>query len=104
MLGSVYNVVHNKKLNTLSLTEAERVAAADVIPKMLWTHQFLLSQDVEVGKKTLYQKNFSAMLLEKNGMTLSSKRTRHINVRYLRTNWNYNNVLPTKWLVISLPN
>jgi len=34
------------------------------------------------SEATIYQGNTSAMLLEKNGKESSSKRTRHINIRY----------------------
>jgi len=47
----------------------------------LWTRSFLKEQGYE-SETTIYQDNTSAMLLEKNGKESSSKRTRHINIRY----------------------
>jgi len=40
------------------------------------------AQGYEVHDSVLYQDNKSAMLLEKNGKASSSKRTKHINIRY----------------------
>ena len=40
------------------------------------------AQGIEVRDNILYQDNKSAMLLETNGLALSSKRTKHINIRY----------------------
>ena len=77
-----FNVISSKqKLNTRSSTEAELVAADDVLPQALWTRMFLEHQGYS-SETTIYQDNTSAMLLERNGMESSSKRTRHINVRF----------------------
>ena len=70
-----------QKLNTRSSTEAKLVAADDVLPQALWTRMFLEHQGYS-SETTIYQDNTSAMLLERNGMESSSKRTRHINVRF----------------------
>jgi hypothetical protein len=62
------------------------VAVNDVLEHMLWTCNFLLSQGVEVKDTIIYQDNKSAIIVEHNGELLSSKsskRTGHINVRYL---------------------
>jgi hypothetical protein len=40
------------------------------------------AQGFAVSNNILYQDNKSAMLLEMNGQALSSKRTRHIKIRY----------------------
>ena len=71
-----------QKLNTRSSTEAELVAVDDLMPQMLWTRQFLEEQGYSVTENIVYQDNRSAMLLEKNGKASSSKRTKHINVRF----------------------
>ena len=42
----------------------------------------MLAQGYEVKDNVLFQDNKSAMLLIKNGMASSSKRTKHINIRY----------------------
>ena len=79
--GVIKSISCKQKLNTKSSTEAELVAADDVVPSALWTRLFLLSQGYK-SKTTLFQDNTSAILLEKNGTKSSSKRTRHLNIRY----------------------
>jgi hypothetical protein len=80
--GSVYASSLRQKLNTRSLTEAELVGADDAIGMIMWTRLFLESQGYDVRDTKLYQDNQSAMLLERNGRRSTSKRTRHINIRY----------------------
>ena len=58
------------------------VAADDAMLHIIWTNYFLQEQGFYVKSTILYQDNKSAMLLEKNGKTSSSKRTCHINIRY----------------------
>ena len=70
------------KLNTRSSTESEIVAVDDLIPQILWARLFMKAQGIEVRDNILYQDNKSAMLLETNGRASSSKRTKHINIRY----------------------
>lgn len=55
----------------------------DVLPQVLWTRYFLEAQGYGVTESVVDQDNQSAILLEKNGRASSSKRTRHINIRYL---------------------
>ena len=71
-----------QKLNTRSSTEAELVGVDDMMGKVLWTQLFLKAQGYNVGPATIAQDNMSAMLLEKNGTWSSTKRTRHLDVRY----------------------
>jgi Reverse transcriptase (RNA-dependent DNA polymerase)/Zinc knuckle len=80
--GSAYVTSIRQKLNTKSSTEAELVAVSDVLPQIIWTRNFLIGQGIEVRKNRLYQDNRSAILLENNGRGSSSKRTRHIDIRY----------------------
>jgi hypothetical protein len=70
------------RLNTRSSTESEIVAVDDLIPQILWVRLFLKAQGFTVSDNILYQDNKSAMLLETNGRASSSKRTRHIEIRY----------------------
>jgi hypothetical protein len=70
------------KLNTRSSTESEIVAVNDLIPQILWARLFIRAQGFEVRDNILYQDNRSAILLETNGRASSSKRTKHINIRY----------------------
>ena len=71
-----------QKLNTRSSTESELVGVDDLMPSILWTRNFLRAQGYEVTENILYQDNKSSILLEKNGKASSSKRTRHIAIRY----------------------
>jgi hypothetical protein len=80
--GSVYSTSVTQKLNTKSSTEAELVGVDDVMPQVLWTRQFMEGQGYKIRDNIVYQDNQSAMLLEKNGQRSSTKRTRHLNIRY----------------------
>jgi hypothetical protein len=65
-----------------SSTEAEVVGVDDRLPLVLWTRYFLQEQGYEMRPSLIYQDSKSTMLLEQNGKASSSKRTKHINVRY----------------------
>jgi hypothetical protein len=80
--GAIYASSSKQKLNTRSSTEAELVAVDDTMGKILWTQYFLKAQGYDVKPAAVQQDNQSAILLEKNGTWSSSKRTRHINIRY----------------------
>jgi hypothetical protein len=80
--GSVYGTSTRQKINTRSSTEAELVGVNDVMPQVLWTRYFLSAQGYDTTENIVYQDNQSAILLEKNGKGSSSKRTRHIDIRY----------------------
>ena len=54
----------------------------DVLPQILWTNYFMEKQGIELTNTILYQDNKSTILLANNGKASSSKRTKHINVRY----------------------
>ena len=83
-LGQGFPIVSStkQKLNTRSSTEAEVVGADDFMPAICWTRYFLMAQGYHVHDNVLFQDNKSAMLLEKNGKASSTKRTKHINIRY----------------------
>ena len=80
--GSIYNNSLKQKLVARSSTEAELVGMHDILPQILWTRNFLMSQGYPVQKNILYQDNMSTMLLENNGRKSSTKRTKHIELRY----------------------
>ena len=80
--GSIYNRSTKQKLNTKSSTEAEVVGVDDVLPQILWTNYFMREQGYDTMETLLYQDNESVILLENNGENSSSKRTKHMNVRY----------------------
>jgi len=79
--GAMQVISAKQKLNTRSSTEAELVAADEVVVQAMWTRNFLEAQGY-TSRTTVFQDNTSAILLEKNGKESSSKRTRHINIRY----------------------
>ena len=79
--GSVNTYSAKQKLNTRSSTEAEVVGVDDIATSAVWTHNFLDAQGYDC-RTTIYQDNTSAILLEKNGKESSSKRTRHMNIRF----------------------
>jgi hypothetical protein len=62
--------------------ESELVGADDASPVMMLTRYFMEVQGFAVDESDLYQDNLSTMLLERNGNKSSSKRTKHINIRY----------------------
>jgi hypothetical protein len=80
--GMALSFSKKQKLNVKSSTEAEIVGVDDGLPLVLWTRYFLQEQGYEMRPSLLYQDNKSAMLLEQNGKASSTKRTKHINVRY----------------------
>ncbi len=71
-----------QKINTRSSTESELVAVDDMMSSILWTRFFLKAQGYSVRDNIVFQDNKSSILLERNGKMSSSKRTKHINVRY----------------------
>ena len=80
--GSIYSTSIKQKLVARSSTESEVIGVHDVMPQALWTNYFLKAQGMKVEESVLYQDNMSSILLEKNGRASSSKRTRHMNIRY----------------------
>jgi hypothetical protein len=71
-----------QKLNTRSSTESESVGVDDMMPIIIWTCCFLLSQGYGIIGNLLLQDNRSSILLEQNRRALSSKHMRHINIQY----------------------
>ena len=80
--GALTSVSRKQGMNTRSSTEAEVVAADEVVGPMLWTEQFLTEQGYGINENILYQDNQSAMLLETNGRKSAGKRSRHLNIRF----------------------
>ena len=71
-----------QKLNTRSSMESKLIGVDDMMPMILLACYFLAAQGYEVKDNIIYQDNKSAVLLEKNGKSLSTKHTKHINIRY----------------------
>ena len=80
--GSVFSGSWKQKLVTRSSTESEVVGVYDVLPQILWTKKFLEDQGVGIKDTMLYQDNMSSILLERNGRQSSTKRTKHMDIRY----------------------
>ena len=80
--GSVYSMSTKQKVNTRSSTEAELVGVNDAIGTALWVKMFMEEQGYKINDNIIYQDNQSAMLLERNGRKSSSKKTRHMDLRY----------------------
>ena len=80
--GAITSISRKQGMNTRSSTEAEVVAADEVVGSMLWTRLFLEAQGYSITENILYQDNRSAMLLETNGQKSAGKRSRHLNIRF----------------------
>jgi hypothetical protein len=80
--GSVYSTSTKQKLVSRSSTEAEIVGVYDVAPQLLWTTHFLEAQGMQINRTELLQDNTSSILIERNGRRSSTKRTRHMDVRF----------------------
>ena len=80
--GSFISTSIKQRLNTRSSTETELVAADDMMPHLFWTSYFLECQGYNINSTIMYQDNQSTILLENNGRASSSKRTKHLNIRY----------------------
>ena len=80
--GSIFSGSWKQKLVTRSSTESEVVGVYDVLPQNPVTKKFLEEQGVRITETILYQDNMSSMLLERNGRHSSTKRTKHMDIRY----------------------
>ena len=80
--GSPYSICSKQKINARSSTEAELIGVNDAMALIIWTRLFIEAQGYKVKDNVVYQDNQSAMLLENNGKRSSSKKTRHIEIRY----------------------
>ena len=79
--GAIYGKSSTQKLNTTSSTEAELVAMTEAGNQVLWTRNFLIHQEYEVGPVLIYQDNLSTIQLVKNGRS-NNERTRHIDIKF----------------------
>ncbi|KAL7461201.1 hypothetical protein ACHAXS_001624, partial [Conticribra weissflogii] len=80
--GMVTSMSRKQKINGKSSTESKLIAVDDAMGQVLWTRYFIQKQGYEMGPSVIYQDNKSAILLETNGKGSTSKRTKHIKVRY----------------------
>ena len=80
--GGIYSGSWKQFLVARSSTESELIGVYDVLPQVLWTKQFLEEQGWKDSATIIYQDNTSSILLERNGQSSSTKRTKHMNIRY----------------------
>ena len=80
--GCIYSGSWKQRIVARSSTESELVGVYDVLPQVLWTKQFLEEQGWLNSATVVYQDNTSSILLERNGRGSSTKRTKHMNIRY----------------------
>jgi hypothetical protein len=52
------------------------------MPAVIWPRYFMDAQGYGIQENIVYQDNQSTILIEKNGKASSSKRTKHISIRY----------------------
>ena len=103
--GALYLASSKQKVMASRSIEAELVAVADTMPKILWYRYFLEAHGCTVEDVYVYQYNQIVILLEKNGMNKVGKGTRHVKIKYFFvTNKVMNNELkviycPTKKMI-----
>jgi len=86
--GALIAMSTKQKLNTTSSTEAELVGVSESTPFNMWATYIFKAQGRVVSKynlgkrNMLLQDNGSCIKLANNGKASSSRRARHINIRY----------------------
>jgi hypothetical protein len=90
--GALMSMSLKQKINTKSSTEAELVGVDDAMNFIEWIQLFVEQQLVLLNKDSVLNKigneiiiqqdNTSTIQLVNNGKQSSTKRTRHINIRY----------------------
>jgi len=71
------------KINMKSSTEAEEIVGVDdSLGYILRARYFMIEQGYDMDLSLLYQDNMSAILLKTSERASSSKRTKHIKVKY----------------------
>ena len=80
--GAIISTSIKQKMNKNILTDTELIAADKLMPHILWTNYLLNWQGYNAKDTILYQDNKSPILLKNKGKKSSSKRTKHIAIRY----------------------
>jgi hypothetical protein len=90
--GALMSMSLKQKINTKSSTEAELVGVDDAMNFVEWIQLFVEQQIKSINNDSVLKKigcdvvieqdNTSTIQLENNGKQSSTKRTRHINIRY----------------------
>jgi hypothetical protein len=70
------------KQTAKSLTEGELYGVDNTLGHILWARYFMQEQGYDMEPSLTYQDNMSAILLKINGKFSSSKRTKHIKIKY----------------------
>jgi hypothetical protein len=73
---------HKQKSNSRSSTQTEMIGINNAMPNVLWSLYFIQAQGYPMTHALIYQDNKIAILLETNGKWSSSKRTKHIKMKY----------------------
>ena len=71
-----------QKFNAIILTESEFIGVNNRISSILWNRRFWECQVFKVKVNIIYQDNTSTTKLQKNGKTISRRRTRHYDIKY----------------------
>jgi hypothetical protein len=82
--GAPMSFSRKQKLNVHSSCEGELAGIDDALPLILflWARYFIEAQGYTVEESILFQDNKLTILLANNGRWSSSKRTKHIKLRY----------------------
>ena len=81
--GTTTSSSTKQRIPSKSSTESKLIGLHDKVNDILWTRQFLEAQGYNITSNTVYQDNMSTLCLAKNDYVSSSKRTKHIKVKYL---------------------
>jgi hypothetical protein len=81
-MGAAMSFSHKHKSNSRSLTESEIIGVDAAIPNVLWSLYFIHEQGYPMTHAVIYQDNKSMILMETNRKWSSSKRTKHIKMKY----------------------
>ena len=80
--GAKISFSRKQKSNSRSSTETEVIGVDDAMTLVLWSLYFIQAQGYPMTHAIIYQDNKSAIRLEVNGKWSSSKRTKHIKMKY----------------------
>ncbi len=80
--GAIINKAIKQKINTKSSSESELISTYYVVPDALWTKYFIEAQGYINMRTILGRDNQATILWETNGILSSTKRTKHINIRF----------------------
>ena len=76
--GAILSLSLKQNINAKSSTEGQLLGAHDGPSVVLCRKNFIKAKGYTVEQRKLYQDNKSTILMENNGIYLSSKRTKHV--------------------------